>query len=229
MAPAQQAAPRARQPGQPDRMPFVLVTAGFWSASDRFAMTTVLVAIADGLHTTSVTYAGDIVPADAVKRALSPFYAGGGLGVAAGIALGGIIVSAASWRYVFVLPAVAALVLVAATGGRLSTVVVAAALLGGGWMFTNTSLANRAATVLPQVRGTMVSLYVTGMFVGGGVAPALATGPADRGEYSVLFLTGACVAVLVTLLASLSDLRLGARSEAGRAQQHHPVSESERR
>ncbi|ANZ13883.1 Major Facilitator Superfamily transporter [Streptomyces noursei ATCC 11455] len=51
MAPAQQAAPRARQPGQPDRMPFVLVTAGFWSAFDRFAMTTVLVAIADGFHT----------------------------------------------------------------------------------------------------------------------------------------------------------------------------------
>ncbi|MEU5303521.1 MFS transporter [Streptomyces noursei] len=116
-----------------------------------------------------------------------------------------------------------AALLVAATGGRLSTVVVAAALLGGGWMFANSSLASRAATVLPQVRGTMVSLYVTGMFVGGGVAPALATGPADRGEYSVLFLTGACVAVLVTLLASLSDLRLGARSEAGRAQQHHPV------
>ncbi|MEK2472636.1 hypothetical protein [Streptomyces noursei] len=67
MAPAKQAAPPTR-PGQPDRMPFVLVTAGFWSAFDRFARTTVLVAIA------------------------------------AGIALGGVIVSAASWRCVFVLP-----------------------------------------------------------------------------------------------------------------------------
>ncbi|UJB45948.1 hypothetical protein [Streptomyces sp. A1-5] len=72
----------------------------------------------------------------------------------------------------------------------------------------------------------MVSLYVTGMFAGGGVAPALATGPADRGEYSVILLTGAGVAVLGTLLVSLSDLRLGVRSEAaGRAQQHRPVSE----
>ncbi len=398
-----------RQSGQSDRMPFVLVTAGFWSAFDRFAMTAVLVAIAAGFHVrlsaavavasayflaygclqpvwgvlsdrfgrvrvlrfalagalvggvvstaapsltvllvaralsgacyggvnpTSVTYVGDLVPADAVKRALSPFYAAGGLGVAAGIALGGVIVSAAGWRYVFAVPAVAASVLVvavrrlpepdrsppgrplaqmalvarsrqamlvvlcgflagavvlgcvtflpallqhhgasasvaglisavfglaglvwslvygrlarrvprwglttiggvlaiaallvAATGGRLSTVVVAAALLGGGWMFTNSSLASRAATVLPKVRGTMVSLYVTGMFVGGGVAPALATDLADRGAYSVIFLIGAGVAVLVTLLAGLSDLPQRNHGEAGRPGGRRPVSE----
>ncbi|WEB38256.1 hypothetical protein MOV08_02360 [Streptomyces yunnanensis] len=51
MAPAKQAAPPTRQPGRPDRMPFVLVTARFWSALDRFAMTTVLVAVAAGFHT----------------------------------------------------------------------------------------------------------------------------------------------------------------------------------
>ncbi|MEK2472637.1 hypothetical protein [Streptomyces noursei] len=127
------------------------------------------------------------------------------------IAIGGVLATAA--------------LLVAATGGRLSTVVVATALLGGGWMFTNSSRLRGGHRAAAGARHDGVTVR-NGMFAGGGVAPALATGPADRGEYSVILLIGAGVAVLGTLLASLSDLRLGVRSEAaGRAHQHRPVSE----
>ncbi|GAA2692044.1 MFS transporter [Streptomyces lunalinharesii] len=272
-----------------------------------------------GVNPTAVTYVGDTVPAELVKRALSPFYAAGGVGTAAGIALGGIIAAAVSWRAGFALPAIAALVLclvlrrlpepahaaagnpwqqirtvlrsgwallvigsgflmgaavlgcvtflpallehhghsasvaglvtavfglsglawsllynaltrtlprwaligiggvlvvaallVASMGARLVTVVIAAVLLGGGWMFGNSSLAAWAATVLPQVRGTAVALYVTGLFVGGGVAPALAAGPVGQGRYSTVFLTGAALAALTTVIATLGDQRFNA-------------------
>ncbi|MFI1801093.1 MFS transporter [Streptomyces sp. NPDC020379] len=280
-----------------------------------------------GVNPSVITYVGDTVAPDTVKRVLSPFYAAGGAGTAAGIALGGILAGLGDWRIAFALPMAAAAVLflvllrlpepdhapsdtparqiatvlrsrwallviaagllmgcvvvgcvtflpsmlqhhgssasvaglltavyglaglawapvynglsrrrvprwvlvalggvlitasmlVAAAGPHLATVVIAAVLLGGGWIFNNVSLASWATAVVPHARGTAVSLYATGLFVGGGVTPVLAAGLAERGDYPVIFLTGACVAGLTAAVASVGDRRfsaLGARAEA---------------
>ncbi|WP_087924438.1 MFS transporter [Streptomyces albireticuli] len=270
-----------------------------------------------GVNPTVVTYVGDTVAPAAVKQVLSPFYAAGGAGTAAGIALGGVLAGLADWRLAFALPMAAAAVLfllllrlpesghapsanparqiatvlrsrwallviavgflmgcvivgcvtflpsmlqrhgssasvaglitavfglaglawapvynglsrrpvprwiliafggvfatasllIAATGPHLVTVVIAAVLLGGGWIFNNVSLASWATAVVPEARGTAVALYATGMFVGGGVTPILAAGPAERGDYPMIFLTGACVAALTITVAGAGDRR----------------------
>lgn len=284
-----------------------------------------------GVNPTAITYAGDTVAPDTVKQVLSPFYAAGGAGTAAGIALGGVLAALADWRIAFALPMAAAVLLflvllrlpepdhapsanpmrqvmtvlrsrwallviaagflmgcvvvgcvtflpsmlqhhgssasvaglltavfglaglagapvynrlarrqvprwalialgglfvtgsmlVAAAGPHLSTVMIAAILLGGGWIFNNVSLASWATAVVPHARGTTVSLFATGMFVGGGVTPILAAGLAERGDYPVIFLTGACVAALTATVASASEKRFstphaGSGSSTGR-------------
>lgn len=81
------------------------------------------------------------------------------------------------------------------------TVVFAAAGLGWTWALMHTALQSWATVVLPQLRGTAVSLFAAALFAGSSVG-ALVAGPlADDGRWTLLFGVTAAVAGLVAVLS----------------------------
>ncbi|NUL45291.1 MFS transporter [Cellulosimicrobium funkei] len=83
----------------------------------------------------------------------------------------------------------------------IGTVVFAAAGLGWTWALMHTALQSWATVVLPQLRGTAVSLFAAALFAGSSVG-ALVAGPvADAGRWTLLFGVTASVAGLVAVLS----------------------------
>ena len=81
------------------------------------------------------------------------------------------------------------------------TVVIAALLLGGTWAFMHTGLQSWATQVIPDARGMLVACFAGALFAGSAVSSAVAGTLADAGRWTVIFGTGAGLAVLLTLVA----------------------------
>lgn len=84
------------------------------------------------------------------------------------------------------------------------TVFAAAALLGATWSFLHSSLQTWSTSVLPQARGTVVSLFAGCLFGGSalGAAAAGALGAAE--QWSLLFGSTACVMAALTIVTVFS-------------------------
>ncbi len=81
----------------------------------------------------------------------------------------------------------------------IGTVVFAAVGLGWGWALMHTALQSWATVVLPELRGTAVSLFAAALFAGSSVG-TLAAGPlADAGHWGLLFGLTAAVGLVVAV------------------------------
>ncbi|WMY79025.1 MFS transporter [Citricoccus sp. I39-566] len=83
----------------------------------------------------------------------------------------------------------------------IGTVVFAAAGLGWTWALMHTALQSWATVVLPQLRGTAVSLFAAALFAGSSVGALLAGPLADAGRWTLLFGVTAVVAGVVAVLS----------------------------
>lgn len=77
------------------------------------------------------------------------------------------------------------------------TVVAAALMLGGAWAFMHTGLQSWATQVVPKARG-----MAGAVFAGSAVSSALAGALAEAGRWTVIFGSGAAVAVALTIMAA---------------------------
>ncbi|NNG20433.1 MFS transporter [Naumannella sp. ID2617S] len=91
------------------------------------------------------------------------------------------------------------------------TVLVTALALGGGWAFMHSSLQTWATSVVPRVRGTVVSLFAGSLFVGSSLAAYLAAPFAEAGRYQLLFVACGVILVPLTLVACLARIRYASR------------------
>lgn len=83
----------------------------------------------------------------------------------------------------------------------IGTVVFAAVGLGWSWALMHTALQSWATVVLPELRGTAVSLFAASLFAGSSVG-TLAAGPlADAGQWGLLFGLTAAVGGVVAVLS----------------------------
>ncbi|HJG80352.1 MAG TPA: MFS transporter, partial [Brevibacterium senegalense] len=87
------------------------------------------------------------------------------------------------------------------------TVVAVALLLGATWSFLHSSLQTWATSVVPEARGTVVSLFAGFLFAGSAVGAAVGGPLGDAQKWELLFGSTAVVALLVTVAAVLARLR----------------------
>jgi predicted MFS family arabinose efflux permease len=87
------------------------------------------------------------------------------------------------------------------------TVVFAAAALGWTWALMHTALQSWATVVVPQHRGTAVSLFAASLFAGSSVGALLAAPLADAGRWTALFGATTVVATAVVLGSVLARRR----------------------
>jgi predicted MFS family arabinose efflux permease len=87
------------------------------------------------------------------------------------------------------------------------TVVAVALLLGATWSFLHSSLQTWATSVVPEARGTVVSLFAGFLFAGSAVGAAVGGPLGDAQQWALLFGSTAVVALLVTGAAVLARLR----------------------
>ncbi|MCP2336171.1 MFS transporter [Actinomadura rupiterrae] len=73
-----------------------------------------------------------------------------------------------------------------------------ATLLGAGWAFLHSTLQAWATSVVPDARGTAVSVYVAALFVGSALGAALGGGSADHGHFGTIFGVAAVATVPLT-------------------------------
>ncbi|MFG1927404.1 MFS transporter [Cryptosporangium sp. NPDC048952] len=85
--------------------------------------------------------------------------------------------------------------------------IVTALLLGLAWAWLHSTLQTWVTEVLPAVRATVVSLFAGALFTGSALAALLASGPADRGEYGLVFTVAAVLIVPVGLAAAVGRAR----------------------
>jgi predicted MFS family arabinose efflux permease len=85
----------------------------------------------------------------------------------------------------------------------IATVLTAALLLGVTWAFLHSSLQTWATSVLPQARGTVVSLFATFLFAGSSFAASAAAPLGDHGQWSLLFALASAVALVLTIASVL--------------------------
>nr|WP_284711046.1 MFS transporter [Brevibacterium sp. XM4083] len=78
------------------------------------------------------------------------------------------------------------------------TVIVAALLLGTTWSFLHSSLQTWSTTVLPQARGTVVSLFAGFLFAGSAFGAWAGGYLGEHGEWSLLFTLTAGIALVLT-------------------------------
>jgi predicted MFS family arabinose efflux permease len=97
--------------------------------------------------------------------------------------------------------------LVVAVEANLVTVVITALLLGGGWSFMHSSLQTWVTSVVPEARGTAVSLFASALFLGSAVASATAGPLVERGSYPLVFGVAAGVAIPLVIAATLCRRR----------------------
>jgi MFS family permease len=91
-----------------------------------------------------------------------------------------------------------------ATAVPLPAGILAASLLAGGaYAFLHSSLQTWATEVVPDARGTATALFATFLFVGAACAVGVAAGPAERHDYSAIFLAGAVATVSVGVVGAV--------------------------
>ena len=81
------------------------------------------------------------------------------------------------------------------------SVVIAALLLGGTWAFMHTGLQSWATQVIPEARGMTVAFFAGALFAGSAVSSAVAGTLAEAGRWTLIFGTGAGLAVILTVVA----------------------------
>lgn len=87
------------------------------------------------------------------------------------------------------------------------TVVAVALLLGATWSFLHSSLQTWATSVVPEARGTVVSLFAGFLFAGSAVGAAVGGPLGDAQQWALLFGSTAGIALLVTCGAVVFRLR----------------------
>lgn len=84
------------------------------------------------------------------------------------------------------------------------TVFIAAALLGATWSFLHSSLQTWSTSVLPQARGTVVSLFAGCLFGGSALGAAAGGAVGAAAQWTVLFASTAAVMLVLTVVTVLS-------------------------
>jgi predicted MFS family arabinose efflux permease len=100
--------------------------------------------------------------------------------------------------------------LAAAPTQAIGNIFTAGMLIGFGYCFLHSTLQNWATEVVPEARGTAVTLFVTGVFSGAAIGTSLVSGLAGAERYPLLFLLAAAVTLPVTLVAAWTRARYGA-------------------
>lgn len=84
------------------------------------------------------------------------------------------------------------------------TVMAAALLLGATWSFQHSSLQTWATAVLPQARGTVVSLFAGCLFAGSALGTSAGGSLGDDRQWALLFAITGSVALVLTIVIVLS-------------------------
>lgn len=84
------------------------------------------------------------------------------------------------------------------------TVVIAALLLGTTWSFLHSSLQTWSTTVLPQARGTVVSLFAGFLFAGSAFGAWAGGYLGEHGEWTLLFTLTAGIALVLTAVVVIA-------------------------
>jgi len=85
--------------------------------------------------------------------------------------------------------------------------VVVAVVFGLAWTLMHSSLQTWATEVLPTARATIVSLFAGSLFVGSAVAAIVVSGPAEDGNYSLIYAGCAALAVPLAVGAGIGRRR----------------------
>jgi len=101
----------------------------------------------------------------------------------------------------------AASYLVAWTDPAVTGIGAAAVLSAGGYAFMHSSLQTWATQVAAELRATMISLFAGCLFLGGGIATAVAAPLAGDGDFTTVFALGGLVAVPLGIAATLARRR----------------------
>ncbi|MDQ4070661.1 MAG: MFS transporter [Actinomycetota bacterium] len=120
-----------------------------------------------------------------------------GLSAVTMIAIGGTILTAAFG--------------IAAAGQGIPHILAASLLIGVGYSFMHSTLQTWATEVVPDARGTATSLFVTAVFTGASIAHTRISPLASDHRFGRLFLTGALIAVPVTVVAAVARARFSPR------------------
>jgi predicted MFS family arabinose efflux permease len=91
------------------------------------------------------------------------------------------------------------------------TYALVATLLGAGWAFLHSTLQAWATSVVPEARGTAVSLYVAALFVGSALGASLGAGAAEHARFGAVFGTAAAATVPLTAAVVVGRRRFTAR------------------
>lgn len=97
--------------------------------------------------------------------------------------------------------------LIAATTQTVATILVASLLAGGAYAFMQSTFQTWATDIVPEARGTAISLFATAIFAGAALATAAAAGLASAHAYRALFLVAAVITVPVLVLGSVARWR----------------------
>ena len=84
------------------------------------------------------------------------------------------------------------------------TVIIAALLLGTTWSFQHSSLQTWATAVLPQARGTVVSLFAGCLFAGSALGTAIGGSLGDNNQWTLLFAITGAVGFILTVAIVLT-------------------------
>ncbi|WP_172173215.1 MFS transporter [Brevibacterium sp. CT2-23B] len=84
------------------------------------------------------------------------------------------------------------------------TIFIAAALLGATWSFLHSSLQTWSTSVLPQARGTVVSLFAGCLFGGSALGAAVGGAVGAAGQWTVLFASTAAVMLVLVIVTVIS-------------------------
>lgn len=128
-------------------------------------------------------------------QALKPLLRQTSVGAAALIGFGGALLAAA-WA-------------LAATHQGPAAIGAASGMAGLGFALAHSTLQTWATEVVPEVRGTATSLFVTAVFTGAAAATAAVSGLADAGRFGLIFGLAAAVTVPVLGVAALGRARYG--------------------
>ncbi|WP_432478163.1 MFS transporter [Nocardioides sp. GXQ0305] len=104
-----------------------------------------------------------------------------------------------------------AMLLLALSQGPVAAAV-AVLLIGVAWVSMHSTLQTWATEVLPGARATVISLFAGALFAGSAVTAALVAAPAQAGQYDLIFLAGAALA-----------MPLGVAATWGRWRWHRPA------
>ncbi|HVL98688.1 MAG TPA: MFS transporter [Egibacteraceae bacterium] len=88
-------------------------------------------------------------------------------------------------------------------------ILLASLLIGFGYCFLHSTLQTWATEVVPEARGTAVTLFVTSVFTGAAIGTAAVRGLVDAQRFSAVFLVAAGLTVPVTLVGAWARRRYG--------------------